>query len=327
LKITNEIKFGILGIITIVLFIIGMNYMRGSKLFGNTYILYTEYMNTEGLIKGNSIMISGLKVGKVSALTLDLETGTVIGTLEFDEKMDIPVDSRAIIYSTDFLGGKAVRIELGDSLTFIPTNGKIAGSIETSLAGRVEAELAPVKNAVTNLIMQLDSTIKWTNLTLEETGSREQIGAIIRNVNRATLEISNLVGELDVIVKSVQGLAGSAESVVKNVADNNGNVNRLINNLASTSDSLGEIAGNVNKLVNNAEGAVLSLEEIVNKLNSDSSSVGLLLNDRELYDNLNGSVNNVKDLIDAIQKNPQKYLDVDVYVFERKKKAVKEEKE
>ena len=110
MKISNEVKFGIISIITIVLVVMGLNYMAGSKFFGAPLTLYAKYQNVQGLIRGNPITINGLNVGKVTNLTLDMNAGLATATLEFNDGLDIPVNAEAQIYNIDLLGQKGVKI-------------------------------------------------------------------------------------------------------------------------------------------------------------------------------------------------------------------------
>lgn len=320
MKISNEVRFGIFAVIAIAAFVFGMSYMKGSKLFGDSLVLISEYNNSGGIIKGSPVLISGQSVGKVMSTRLDQSSRKVIITMDLDPELEIPHDSKAVIFNSDLLGSKAIKLDWGKSHDYLASADTINGTVELSITDKVQEELLPVKEAIVSLLQQVDSVVQWTSTTLVDVEGKENIAQIIRNVNKTSENVRNITARADSLVGTLNTLSVTATNVVKNVESNNDNVNEIVDNVRVTTDTLVEASNQIQAIINDAQLTVDNIESIVDKLESDENTMGKLINDDQLYQDITGSVATVTELIEAIKKDPQKYLDLDVYIFENGKK-------
>lgn len=307
------------------LFFFGMKYMSGSRIFGDSLRLYAQYGDAQGLLKGNPIMINGLKVGKVSLLQLNMQEKKVRVTLDFDDALDIPDNSTAMIVSSDLLGSKAVEIVLDSvpSERYFEDGGEILGTLEEGFfdtaRGLVEDKGTQILIEVARLSEQLNEMIGSLKDLLNDENNLNTIAVILANAKSTSDNIASISSEIDSLATEINVMASSATKIVKNVEDNNENVSQIITNVRTTSDSLVRASGKITELVTDARSAMGSVEHIADKLDSDEGTLGLLLNDTRLYDSIVSATYNLNALLEEVNTHPQRFFDdIKIYLIERK---------
>ena len=332
MKISNELKFGIIALITIGLVVYGLNFMSGSQFFGSPLILYAKYQDVNGLLVGNPIIINGLKVGKVGQLDLNMEEGLATAKLEFDTKLDIPDNSQAMIYSVDLLGSKGVKIIVPDSIPasdeYLRTGEEITGTMEPSLLG-VAGEALQDKGVqilvqLANLSVELNEIVRLTKQLLIDENNSSSLRATIRNIKATSDNLASISFEVDSISREMTGIARDAASIVANFEGNNDNITLIIENVRNSTDSLVDASTKVKALMDDASSAVANVDQMIAKLDTTTGTLGMLLNDTQLYDSLTTTTGNVNALLREVKANPQRFFDdIKIYLIERKDKGRK----
>jgi phospholipid/cholesterol/gamma-HCH transport system substrate-binding protein len=329
MKMSNEVKFGIISIITIVLIVVGLNFMAGSKFFGAPLTLYAKYGDVQGLIKGNPITINGLPVGKVSNLQLDMNAGLATATLEFNEKWDIPVNAEAQIYNVNLMGEKGIKILVPDSIIpasiYLKDREEIKGVIEAGIFDEaselVKTQGAEILIEVAKLSVQLNEIVKLTKNLLTDTENNSTIRAMLGDIQATTENLNSITTKVDSLAGEINGIAANAGSIVQNVENNNENIEGIISNIRNTTDSLSKASAEVSELLTDASDAVATVENMMSKLDTTGGTLGLLLNDTRLYDSLAVTTENVNSVLREVKANPQRFFDdIKIYLIERKKK-------
>lgn len=333
MKLSKEITFGIFAILAITLIIYGLNFMAGSKFFGSPLTLYAKYDNVDGLNEGNPILMKGLRVGRIANLDLDFEAGTVTATLEFNRELEIPVEYEARIISTDLLGAKGIKIAIADTVRpsekYYETGDFITGSVDGGIFAEAE-ELVTTRGAqilveLGQLSVQLNEIVALTKAQLNDQSNQSSIRATLDNIRESSDNLTNITYEVDSIAKEINKIATDAVAIVSNVEDNNENIDQIIGNVRKTTDSLVTAANDVKELMSDASTAVGKVEGMVSKLDTTAGTLGLLINDTQLYDSLAATTQEVNALLREVQANPQRFIDdVKLYIFERKPKEPKE---
>ena len=146
MKISNELKIGVLATVAIVLFIIGYNFLKGTDVFSSTDTFYARYAEVDGLGLSNFVKIKGLNVGRVTNLALGKgKKGQIVVEFTVNEDFKLPIGTVANIISSDLLGTKAINLELSDTSVYYKNGDTISSSLQESLSKSVQAELLPVK--------------------------------------------------------------------------------------------------------------------------------------------------------------------------------------
>lgn len=309
MKISNETKVGILAAFAIAIFIIGYNFLKGNDIFSSENEFYAKYDKVEGLAISKPVLVNGYQIGRVSDLTL-LENGQILAQFKIDPKYAIPKNTIARLESTDLLGSKAVVFDLGSSMTYAMDGDTLNANVQQNILEQVE----PVQKKAQMLISRMDSILTSVNQILNPTFQE--------NINRSFNSIARTLETLESTSKTVDGMVGvqskridnilaNAESISANLKNNNQQITNIITNFNTMSDQLAK--ANFKQTLDNADKAVADLQAVMNKVNSGKGSVGLLLNDEKLYNNLNNAAQNLDKLMLDLKANPKRYVSFSVF--------------
>lgn len=309
MKISNETKVGILASIAIAIFIIGYNFLKGNDIFSSENEFYAKYDKVDGLAISKPVLVNGYQVGRVSALTLQAN-GQILAQFKIDPKYEIPKNTIARLESTDLLGSKAVVFDLGNSLQYAIDGDTLNANVQANILEQVE----PVQKKAEIIIARLDSVLTSVNLILNPDFQK--------NINRSFASIARTLETLESTSKTVDGAVGieakridvilaNAESISNNLKNNNEKITSMLKNMDSFSDQLAKT--NMKATIDNANKAVTELQTVVNKINTGTGSIGLLINDTKLYDNLNNSAKNLDNLMLDVKANPKRYVSFSVF--------------
>jgi len=317
--------------------IYGLNFLSGSSFFGPPLELYSTYPNVDGLLEGDPIMINGMRVGRAKDFQLDLESGKVKITLEFFDQFSIPRSSVAMIASRSVLGEKAIKIiNLEDSVRTVPgfyeSGEDIQGTLETgiidNMSDLVETQGASIIIEVAKLAKELRQITEQTQILLTDENNTNSLTASINNIRETTVYLTSISYEIDSIAKQFTFISEDARSIVSNIEGNNDNINRIFDNIKGTTDSLVAASDEITELLTDASSAVETVENTVSKLDTTTGTLGVLLNDREIYDSLLVTTKEINGLLREAKSNPQRFFDdINLDLFERKNKDAKKEED
>ncbi len=314
MKINNETKVGALTAIAITLLIVGFNFLKGKSLFKSGNFIYAKYTDTKGLMISNPVSINGLQVGSVYELQeQDKNIDTIIVHIKLNKELNIPENSIATI-SQNPLSSSSIVINLGDSKTFLARNDTIKTLDSGGLLGTLTQKLNPVVDQVKYTLMTLDSVMRNVN-TIFDPYTKNNMQEVIANANKTMAYLVSSSGQLNALLNSQTGdLAKSLNNVstfTKTLADNNQKVDRMLSNLETSTNNFAkaDIDGTINQL----RGTVERLNVAVGKMDSKDGSLGLLLNDKQLYQNLENTTRSLNILMDDIRINPKRYVSISIF--------------
>jgi phospholipid/cholesterol/gamma-HCH transport system substrate-binding protein len=314
MKISNETKVGLLAIIAILILVLGFNFLKGRNLFSKPPVLYARFANIGSLEKSNQVKINGLPVGTVYNLSqADKEVNSIIVEIHLTREINVPSNSVAFIDGT-VLSSAFINIEKGDARVYLKRGDTISTRLDKGLIGTIQSQLTP--------------TITRVNETLDSL--KIVIGSLASVFDPNTKNnLQSMIGNLAVSSGYLQQLLNAQSG---QLAQSLGNINAVTGNLAKNNDAINSSIRNVevttSKLANaNIEGTVAALQSTINELkntignfNSKNGSLGLLMNDRELYDRMNAvasRLNNVslsaEILLDDLRLHPKRYVNLSVF--------------
>jgi phospholipid/cholesterol/gamma-HCH transport system substrate-binding protein len=309
-KFSKEFKVGLVAIVTIAIFIWGFNYLKGLDIFKNYKTFYAIYPRVNGLTEANPVSIHGLNVGQVTRISFTPDmSGNIVVEFTVTTDLPLPKNSVANIYSSDLMGSKAIEIVIGDADIYLDDGDTLVSELEASLKDAVNQQIAPLKNKAEELIGSIDSAVVairgvFNRRTRENLrNSIESIRITLKNLERATYTIDTLVSTQK---NRLAAILDNVESITSNLRENNENITNIINNFSTISDSLAK--AQIPKTFDNINSTISDLAEVVEKVNSGQGTIGLLLNDDKLYNNLQKASNNLNALLEDLQQNPKKYV-------------------
>lgn len=326
MTLSKEVKTGIVVVVGLSLFIYGFNFLKGSNLFKNQKTIYAVYTNVDGLLESNNVQLSGLKVGLVKSINLmpDDRQGRILVTMSVEDNVNIPSDSRARIVSSDLLGTKSIRFELGTSSSLVKSGDTLVSEREDDLRAAVDKRIAPLQKKAEGLIASIDSVMIVVQEVLNK-DARQNLSKSFESIKRAIATFEKTALRLDTLVYSQQyklsSIFSKMESISSNLANNNDKITKVLTNFESISDSLAK--SRIKTTINNANEALSDVSKILAKINRGEGSMGLLVNNDSLYKKLDKSANELDLLMLDLRTNPKRY--VHFSLFGRKDKTKKKQ--
>lgn len=314
IEFSKEIKVGIIVTAALVCAIWGINYLKGRDLFSLTNTYYAVYPQVNGLYKSNLVKLNGYKIGQVTGITyLPDNSGRIKVKMEVSSKVFVSSDSKASIASADLLGTKEIQIQLGTSKTPANDGDSLTAIMELGLTETLGNQVGPVKEKFEKLMVSIDSLA--TNLnTVLGTKNKEHLTKSFSSLEVTMKNLESITVSLDKMMQS----GGSANSALNNFSDisktikeNNAQLDKIIDNAASISDSLNQ--ANLKSTIENLNSAITELKETLSKINNGEGSLGKLVNDKQLYDNLAATSASLNSMLVDMQANPKRYVHFSVF--------------
>ncbi|NII29036.1 MCE family protein [Pseudoflavitalea sp. X16] len=313
MKISNETKVGALTAIAIVILILGFNFLKGRNLADRSDKIYAEFPSVEGLQVSNPVFIKGLQVGKVYAMKeKDENLSGVIVTISLNKRVNIPKNSLATIGS-ELLGTSSVKINMGNSPTYIQDGDTLSTMKTLGLADKLQSSLDPTLAKVNKTLESLDLVLHNLNSTLDP-NTKNNLQSIIANLTNSSKSLEKL---LDAQTGMLAKTLANTESVTGNLAKNNDKINATVDNLEKATGKLAN--AKFDEAVASLQSTMAKLEATVDKVNSNQSSLGALLNDRKLYDQLLQTNRSLTTLLDDLRMHPKRYVNISVFGKKDKK--------
>ena len=294
MKLTKEIKIALVAIVGILVMYFGINFLKGMNLFSTNNAYYMTFDDIQGLGASTPIYADGYKVGTVDGLEYDYkENGPIKVKVDINKDLRIPQGSKAEIVK-DLMGNLQVNLLLANNpRERVEPGGIIPGAVNGGMMDKA-ANLIPV---VEKMLPKLDSILTSVNALLADpalAASLHNVETITSNLTVSTRELNTLMAGLN---KKVPGMVRKANGVLDNT-------NRLTANLASL-----DVQGTLNKVNQTLESA----HQFTEKLNSNQGSLGLLMNDTKLYDNLTSTMSHADSLVIDLKAHPKRYVHFSVF--------------
>ena len=287
--ITKEIKIALVAICGLVILFFGMNYLKGLNLFSSANKYYISFKNISGLASSSPIYADGYKVGVVKSIKYDYnKSGEIIVEADIDQELRIPKGSSAEIVS-DMLGNVKVNLLLATNPRERVMPGEtIQGGINDGALGKMK-DMVPV---VMGMLPKLDSIVTSLNILLADPSiaqSLHNVNTITGNLTVTTTRLNTLLAGLN---RSVPGVISRADSTLDNA-----------NLLAKKLNSI-DVAGTMAKV----DATLANVEEFTSQLNSNQGTLGLLMRDPSLYNNLNSTMQSADSLLIDLKAHPKRYV-------------------
>lgn len=305
MKISREVKTAILVILGIVFLIFGINYLKGKNLLESSNSFYTEF-DYNALTVSSPVTIKGNSVGKVNSIIYDFETGKTRVSFTIDRKLKFSKNSKIRLYELGLMGGNGLAIIDANDQELAVTGDFIKSEVEVGLVKSLTSNFS-------GLGTNLDSTLKSADTLLIS------LNRIVEDESENGLK--SAIAELNKTLKSFKTVANSFNSLV---AKNDESLTSVINNFNKVSEDLASLSNDlkdveISKTVNDLDQTLLNINTLLSGLENGEGSLGKLLNDDDLYDNLEVASSQLKELLQDFKLNPDRYIKVSV--FGKKDKA------
>jgi phospholipid/cholesterol/gamma-HCH transport system substrate-binding protein len=317
MKISSEAKIGIIITIAIAVTIWGLNFLKGRNILKGVNTYYAIFEDIGGLEKNSKIFIKGYQVGQVGEIYFD-EDGSrdLIVLLGIEKAYNIPLNSEAVLYDADLLGSKAIMIRLSGSDRFHQPGDTVLCRIQYGLTAKLEQQLLPVKDKAESLIVTVDSLMSTLNYIFDRNTSA-MLQASIQNLESSTDGIKNLLSDQGKLTSMI----GHMEAITLNLKNHNEQLASAMSNLESITDSIAR--SELKSTISNTNKTLAETHLILEKINKGEGTLGMLVNNDSLYQNLTSLSQELDLLLKDLQENPKKYVNVSVFGKSDKKKNSK----
>ena len=289
---TKEAKIGLVTIVSLALLYLGINYLKGINLFQPVNHYYVSFIIVKGVTISSPVFVDGFKVGLVRDIIYDYDTtGKIIVEVSLEDKMRLNKGSYIAVVNT-FLSGAELHIHLNTYVDdFLKPGSTLEGRMEEDMMQSVQEKILP---SVENLLPKIDTILG----SLQTLIAHPALAQSLNHIEKTTSNLEVSTRQLNqMLSKDVPG---------------------IVNNLKTMTDNFSEVSANLKELdlattVNSINATLANLKLTTDKLNSTDNSIGLLLNDKGLYDNLNSTMDNASKLLLDLRENPKRYVHFSVF--------------
>ncbi len=312
----KEIKIGIYAVVILLAAWAGIRFLSGLDVFGRSREYKAHYEQVDGLQDAAAVVINGVKVGQVTGVELNLEKGGVDVLLTVSSDIDVPVDSKAAMFSAGLMGGKSIEIKLGESKEYLKSGDEIATEVSLDLIGTLTSELGAIKERVTTLLDNLNNAVEGVDSLIDNNAKSLTNTLSSLNAVMADLKKSNIVGNIDGFCATLNQNGAKLEGIINDI--------NSVTSVLNESDAAAKLTSTISQV-----------NDLLAKVNSGSGTVGNLVNNEKLYKELTQASQNLSLLLADLKENPKRYINVTVFggkTYEEKeaekaaKKAAKEAK-
>lgn len=300
----REVKIGIFAVVMILAAWAGVRFLKGFDIFGRNTIYYAAYDQVGGVQSASPVLMQGVKIGTVTGITLDpRHSDKVILQLTVKRQYAIPEDSEAKIISNSLMGSKAIEITYGTSERCLEGGDTLRSSRDRDLMDMAGSELDFFKQKLSRITDDLSRTLCNINSLLEQNASN--ISGTLGNLNAATGDVAELLDtEKAHLQAAVEHLAAFADMLGENAP----RVDSIVGNLNTVTSQLAE-----EDFARRLSQSVTALDEMLGKINAGEGSLGMLLNDRALYDSLTVASGNLASLLADLERYPGRYVHLSLF--------------
>lgn len=318
MKLSKEVKTGIIVVLAIGLLIAGINFLKGNSFFGGDDVYYVYMQESGGVTPATSVYVNGVVIGKVLNVQLTQEkdsTKRVLMTFNVqDRNFKIPVSAKIHSGSVDLLT-KGLLIEPGNNLSeFFEPGDKIQGTVESGMVDQVMEYADPLVGKVTSLAETLDKFVKsfsafWdttANSELKQTFDSVQI-ALSKFTNVAT-QLENLVASEKVKLSTI---LSNVESITGNLEKSNAKIENILGNAEKITDDL--VTSDFKGTIEAAKNTLTKFNTMLDAATNGEGTLGKLLSDEQLYNELNKTNQRLQHLVEDIEAHPERYIHFSVF--------------
>ena len=312
MKLSKELKTGIISISIIALVIWGYNFLKDQKIYDDSRTLYAEYNNVQGLVKSSPITINGMVVGKVEKISFHpSKEGVLVVTMNFSNPIEFSTNSVAEIYSPDFISGKSLKIRIAYDTAVTAVDGDtLIGKFDSGILGTINEQIAPLQNKVESFIVNTDTVMHNLNSILDIDNQKnlksslEHLNVTLRNFEKVSKNADKILASNNDKIDSILNNANVAMS----------NFSNMVNSLEKA-----DLGATVKRLQTTLEG----FNNLLDGIEQGNGSIGKLMKDDQLYINLTNASKELEELLRDLKLHPKRY--VNVSVFGKKEKPYVEE--
>lgn len=311
MKISKEVKVGLLGLVGLVLLYYGFTFLKGSDLFTSTKNYKTTFKDVQGLSASNTVTYNGVVVGRVASVSPDYENDKVDVVVSLNKDVKVTDKTQIILGDDGLIGGKllVLKVAAGNDL---PAGSEIPSGVELGMLDAVTNRLDPTLKNVDSLMLSLNRVVK----DFENSG--QALKVLMASATQTTTGLNGIVASnsknLNTVVGNAAVLTAQLNGVVKNL---DAQLKPILTNFGSLSDSLSKVE--LASTVANLNKTVSEFQSVVKEINDGKGTIGKVMKDDSLYTNLNNVAASLDRLLVDFKEKPKRYVHFSLFGKKDKK--------
>lgn len=316
---SNQARVGLLTTASVAIFIFGFYFLKGKNLWERKDYYYAVYDRIDGLYKSNLVLVNGYPVGRVEDMDMNPDNYHIVIKIEINKGMKIPANSVAELISTDLLGQKVVRIDLGGSKGYLEPGDTLITFFETGLS----EQFTPIADKVNMMLPKLDTTLQGLQILFTANNPTGVIAAVAK-LNATIDDIRATVGSVNALIasnqKSIDATMKNVESISANFEKNNDNITKIMSNFGSISDSLQQ--ANLKQTLLELSATVTQLKILLDDVNQGKGTLGKVVKQDELYNHIDSTIASLDYLLKDVKNRPYRYINVSVFGNKKREERI-----
>jgi len=300
LKISNEIKTGILAIFSISLFIFGYSYLKSNDIFVGDRTFYAVYSDVEGVVNGTPVTINGFPVGSIQKISFTKNNDLLV-KFRIENDIQFSVNSIAQIYETGLIGGKALAIiPAYDNKRIAIDNDTLNSSIAPGLTDLVNKKITNLQVKIESMVVSADSVLNNINKVFDDS-TKNNLKTSVSNFNQTIIDLKTTSNSIKDIVKNNQSDIDSSIKNIKNFSEDFSQISNKLNQ------------AQIDETFKNFKTSSENLTKILNEINSGNGTMGQIVKNDSLFKNLNKASESIDLLLEDIRLNPYRYIHFSIF--------------
>ncbi|MGM0587941.1 MAG: MlaD family protein [Bacteroidota bacterium] len=299
-RFSNEVKVGLTVIGALLVAFFGFRFMRDVPLFRQSNEIYAKFIRVDGLNAGSQVLVNGVKIGSVKEVSLAPDDSVRVHmTINMGNR--IPKGSIAYLRPIDMLGSKAIVIQRGQSTEVVPFGGRIDGRYVESMVETLKDKGEDIGDDLTGTFKQLNTLLEQMNEVTGK-GNQQELKAVLENVRSTSEQLNQLVedkrGDIDKSVTTVNRILGEVDTLS---SSSRPKVERILSQLDQTTQELQGVSVDL-------KSSMKRLDGILGQMESGEGTMGKLLQDSSLYNNVDSLSFELHKLTKKLNEDPKSYL-------------------
>lgn len=302
MKISREVKTAVLVIISLVLIVFLFNYLKGQNLLDSSRKVFVVYDNVEGLTSSSPVTLNGHTIGKVQEIGFTEDGSAKLKVLLLiEDDFQFSKNSKAQLYDTGLIGGKGIGIiPAFDNAENVKSGDILQGSVKPGIMDMVGQTLSPLQDKIGVVLVTADSLLTNINDVFDEP-TKNNLKSGIAQLNATISSFKNTSASINELIASNKE---KLDNTLANVEDVSSNLSKITDSIASA---------NLTKTINDLQATVGNFDKLLSSIESGEGSMGKLLKDEGLYDNLEGASKQLEQLLQDMKLNPKRYVHFSIF--------------
>lgn len=323
MKVRNEITVGALTIISVVVLILGYNFLKGNDVFQDTVKYSIEFENVTGLYTANSVMVNGHEIGRVSNISINPNSPDqhILVEISLPSDITIPDDSKFSIASLDLLGQKCISVKMGKSPDNIVSGVIYKGEKNVDLIQSLTEQLDPIKNKTEKLLTSLDTMLVDVHAAIG-TGENNNLKKTITELNTTLSKANVLIADvssviskekdhIENIISNADSITMNANTLTKKLAENSNKIDKILADIEQFSGKVSKIE--LEETIKSAKSALDEVNVLLKAMNAGEGTLGKIVKDENLYARVDSTVSSLNFLLKDLQQNPKRYVSFSLF--------------